>query len=77
MLFFCGFNEPICIIFALFQGQHLWRVNVSSGKTLSSEKETVQSYFGLDGQKVTAAFYRETVDEWTIFTCKYLSCIMF
>eukprot|EP00057_Strongylocentrotus_purpuratus_P008846 XP_011663320.1 PREDICTED: mucin-4 [Strongylocentrotus purpuratus] len=52
----------------LFQGQHLWRVNVSSGQTLSSEKETVQSYFGLDGQKVTAAFYREAVDEWTIFT---------
>nr|XP_054762421.1 uncharacterized protein LOC129268996 isoform X2 [Lytechinus pictus] len=52
----------------LFQGHHLWWVNMTNGKTLSSDKETVQSYFGLEGQKVTAAVYRQSVDEWTLFT---------
>ncbi|XP_071487979.1 uncharacterized protein [Diadema antillarum] len=55
----------------LFRGQYLWRVNISDRqRAVSTQRETLRSYFGvaLEGQKVTAAFYRSALDEWVLFT---------
>ncbi|XP_072167967.1 uncharacterized protein [Diadema setosum] len=56
----------------LFRGQYLWRVNISDRqRAVSTQRETLRSYFGveLEGQKVTAAFYRSASDdEWVLFT---------